>query len=333
MVKSEKKITNDGDYAAKDLPIPLCDPHFHMWDCIAHPNPNLGEAGQNLPVYSAENYQADMKQLPFPLYWVSGIHVETIVGQSEESEIPDIIEETSWVCSQLNSTAPQHPFAVVAFLNLTQETPLSDNLLERHIHASGNRLCGVRMILNHHPHNQDLTWPHVDSSILKNPNFRRNIALLENRNLSFDLSCNPHQIPDAVKVLRDFPDLHVIINHLGFLHDGEDETHLRLWREGMESLATLPNTFVKLSMPWFARNGFQCNRTIGGEVGQIIRDLIALFGCNRCMFASNYPVDKMQGITIPALYRKFLEWSSDLSEEDRTDLFHDTAIKAYGAIQ
>ena len=51
------------------------------------------------------------------------------------------------------------------------------------------------------------------------------------------------------------------------------------------------------------------------------------------MFASNYPVDKMQGITIPALYRKFLEWSSDLSETDRTDLFHNTAIKAYGPIQ
>ena len=62
-----------------------------MWDCGTYPNPNLGDAAQLLQVYSAKNYLTDMKQLPSPLYWVSGIHVETVVGQSEGSGIPDTI--------------------------------------------------------------------------------------------------------------------------------------------------------------------------------------------------------------------------------------------------
>ena len=332
VMKNESEVANGGEHAAEDLSIPLCDPHFHMWDVVERPNPNLGDATEKLPAYRAENYLVDMKQLPFPLQWVSGVHVETVVGQSEGSEIPDTVEETKWVCSQLDSTAPQHPFGVVAFINLSRETDSCKQTLERHIEASGSRLRGVRMILNHHPHNSDLTWPNVDGGHLQSPNLRRSLALLERRHLSFDLSCNPHQIGDAVKVLSDFPDLHVVINHLGFLHDGENEAHTRLWRQGMESLAALPNTFVKLSMPWFARDGFHRDRAMGAVVGQIVRELIAVFGCNRCMFASNYPVDKMKGITIPALYRRFLEWSSDLSDADRAALFHDTAVRAYGPL-
>ena len=90
-MESEKKVASVGDYSSKDLPIPLCDPHFHMLDCATYPNLNLGDAAQLLQVYSAKNYLTDVKQLSSPLCWVSGIHVETVVGQSEGPGIPDRI--------------------------------------------------------------------------------------------------------------------------------------------------------------------------------------------------------------------------------------------------
>ena len=65
------------------------------------------------------------------------------------------------------------------------------------------------------------------------------------------------------------------------------------------------------------------------KVRDLVREVIDLFGCDRCMFASNYPVERVQGIGIKTLYGKFLEWTADLSNSDRSALFHDTAIRAY----
>ena len=99
----------------------------------------------------------------------------------------------------------------------------------------------------------------------------------------------------------------------------------------MSALAGLPNVYMKLSMPWFARDGFHQDPAKETKIREIVRELIEGFGCNRCMFASNYPVDKFKGQSINYIYTKFLEWSADLSADERKALFHDTAIKAYGA--
>ena len=61
----------------------------------------------------------------------------------------------------------------------------------------------------------------------------------------------------------------------------------------------------------------------------MVREVINLFGYDRCMFASNYPVDKMQGISIETLYGKFLDWTEDMSDSQRSTLFYDTAVQAY----
>ena len=90
--------------------IAVCDPHFHMWDVGERPNPNLGDPSEQLPTYQAADYFSDMSQLPSPLHLVSGVHVETVVGQQEGSETPDTVEETKWVCAQLKEAAPKRPF-------------------------------------------------------------------------------------------------------------------------------------------------------------------------------------------------------------------------------
>ena len=311
--------------------IPLCDPHFHLWDLHNHPNPNLGDAkGHPLPVYQANDYLRDMDELPEPLQLVSRVHVETMVGQMEGGELLDTVDETRWVYSQLKPTEVQQPFGIVAYVHLARDSIERARILEQHIEASNGRLCGVRMILNHHPDNPDLTWPQVaHGAFLRSTLFREGIALLEDHNLSFDLSCNPHQIMDAVDVFREFPGVQVVVNHLGFLHDGENDAHENLWRRGMRALAALPNIHMKLSMLWFARDGFHQDADREAKVRSLVREVIDLFGCNRCMFASNYPVDKFNKISIGDLYSLFLAWCADFSDTQRADLFHNTAVRAY----
>ena len=311
--------------------LPLCDPHFHMWDLDARPNPNLGpEAEELLRSYRAADYDADAATLPPRLNLVSRVHVETVVGQMEGGPVVDTVSETEWVSAQLEPTQAERPSYLVAYLNLAGDPAAAQRTLERHIEASSSRLRGVRMILNHHPENPDLTWPQVaGGELMQTPRFREGLERLAGRNLAFDLSCNPHQIPGAVRVLADFPGLRVVANHLGFLHDGEDDAHEELWRDGIQGLAALPNIDIKLSMLWFARAGFHSDPGKRAKVRDLVREVIDVFGPERCMFASNYPVDKLRGISFAALYGLFLEWTQDLAEDELRTLFHDTAARAY----
>ncbi len=310
-------------------PIPLCDPHFHLWDLAERPNPNLGDV---MPAYRADDYAQDMSELPPELRRVSGVHVETVVGQVPNGIPVDTLEETRWVRGQLEPSAAEQPFGIVAYVHLGRDNAAAERTIEQHLAAAKGRLCGVRMILNHHPDNPDLTWPQVEDGVLQSSSFREGLALLERHNLAFDLSCNPHQVAAAVAVFRDFPNLCVVTNHLGFLHDGEDQAHEELWREGMAALAALPNVYMKLSMAWFARDAFHEDAAKEAKIAAVVQELIERFGCNRCMFASNYPVDKLRGISIGYLYAKFLEWSTGFSNDERRALFHDSAISAYGPL-
>ena len=309
----------------------ICDPHFHMWDLPNVPNPNLGsDVKQNLPTYLATDYEADVATLPADLQLTSRIHVETIVGQKEGEIIVDSLAESRWVYAQLEPSMDQYISHLVAYVHLARDTAAAERIIEQHADASDGKLCGVRMILNHHPQNPELTWPQVESGdIMSSALFREGLKLLDSNELAFDLSCNPHQIADAVKLFGDFPDLHVITNHLGFLHDSEGDAHEDLWRQGLHALAILPNVYIKLSMLWFARNGFHSDDTKHSKVKELVREVIEIFGTNRCMFASNYPVDKVMGIDFAHLYQMFFNWTEDLTEAERKDLFHDTAHRAY----
>lgn len=311
--------------------IPVCDPHFHLWNNKERLNLNLGDAVQtNLPIYLAEDYAQDMATLPEPLKRVSGVHVETVVGQMEGGFPLDTVEETTWVCNQLTPTEPHYPFAIVGHVNLAKDITYSESLLQQHMEAANGRFRGVRMILNHHPDNPTLTWPQVEhGDFLHNPIFSKSIALLGKHTLSFDLQCNPHQIQDAVNCFQKHPETRIIVNHLGLLPDGSDDKTEQLWHDGMKALSALPNVYMKLSMLFFAQHGYHQDTTKEAKIKNMVHEAIDLFGCDRCMFASNYPVDKLQGVDINTLYQLFLNWTESFSTPERTALFHDTATHAY----
>ena len=303
--------------------IPLCDPHFHLWNLPERPNPNLGDGA--LSGYSPADYEADMAQLPPQLDLVSHVHVETVVGQKEGGAVVDTVDETRWVHGQLDA-AGTRPFGIVAYVHLARPLAQVETVLDRHAEAAGGSLCGVRQILNFDAADDARTWPQVEGDLLERPAFSEGLAALQRRGLSFDLSCHPEQAEAAVAVLRRHPELRVVINHLSFLREG----HEAVWRRGLSELASLPNAYMKLSMlPW-GHPDYHKDADRMARVGGYVREAIDAFGTDRCMFASNYPVDKAMGIGIADLYGGFVQWSEGYSDAERLALFHDTAVRAYG---
>eukprot|EP00624_Nannochloropsis_granulata_P004385 evm.model.NODE_31868_length_15142_cov_18.426628.2 len=350
-------------------PLPIVDPHFHIWDASTLPNPNLGELTlKALPVYSFLKYEQDCG------VGVAGsVHIEAIVGQAEGAAVVlDPVAETRFVLEQVGAEGVKN-VNIVAFVKLSA-MPEAQAVIDAHKHLAAERFVGVRMILNHSSDDPSLTWPQVERGDFLTggvPSFKEGFALLAPRGLSFDLQVNWFQLRDAATFLQAFPETVVIVDHMGCLKlgagDEEDAKRIAVWQEGMKALAAMPNVYVKLSMLEYMRSGWQHKETgvaaaevttseiaaagkdaeketsegsssttnANAVVKARVREVIEWFGSERCMFASNFPVDKCllggnaQSTTLEALVLAQHALVSDLPEEQKLQLFSETAKKVY----
>jgi L-fuconolactonase len=205
--------------------------------------------------------------------------------------------------------------------------------------ASPNRFKGIRHIV---------TWdrdPRVESreteGVLSTPAFRAGAKVLGRMGLSLDTICCWPQLPEMVDFARAVPEVTIIMNHLGGLNrtgafEGRDSEVMTGWRAGMAELATCPNVLLKLGgmgMPRFGFDWHLRDTPVGSEeLAEQIKPLmdycIEAFGPDRCMFESNFPVDKVS-FSHPVLYNAFKRYSAGYSASERAALFHDTAARAY----
>jgi predicted TIM-barrel fold metal-dependent hydrolase len=152
--------------------------------------------------------------------------------------------------------------------------------------------------------------------------WRRGFAGLRKHGLRFDLQTPWWHLHEAADLARDFPDTQFIINHAGLPAD-RSEAGLSAWRTAMAGVAGCPNVAVKISgigtpgLPWTPSR----NR-------DIVLTAIDLFGVERCMFGSNFPVDSLCA-SFDEIYDGFAAITSDFSIDDRRRLFHDNAVRIY----
>ena len=128
--------------------------------------------------------------------------------------------------------------------------------------------------------------------------------------LHFELQAPWRQLEEAARLAGDFPDTTLVLNHTGLPLDPEIEG----WKATVTRLAACPNVVVKIS-------GLG-NVTRKREV---VLSTIEAFGVERCMFASNFPVDGLRG-TFDAIYSEFDRLTREL---DQRALFHDNAVRIY----
>jgi predicted TIM-barrel fold metal-dependent hydrolase len=304
----------------------IIDPHFHYWDVTpssssGHRSDFLGDAAKRFPTYLPTHYAADTKSLrQFKLR--KAVFLEAI------SDYP--YAEATWAIKMSQEPEIKNvEHGIVPYAQLEIED--TENLLQ--IYSQYPSIKGIRQILNHHPKNPSLTWPKVHEDYLHNPTWLKNYSLLAKYNFTFDFQLNPHQMKQAAEVISKNPKINVIIDHLGTLYLGstksEEEENLSVWRKGLKLLSSHKNVYIKLSMLEFTVPGWIKDSSKRKLITDIVREVIRLFGADRCMFASNWPVDARPNVTLPDLYDAFEEIASIFTEKEKHDLFYGTADRVY----
>ncbi len=157
---------------------------------------------------------------------------------------------------------------------------------------------------------------------MQDENWLRGLSLLPKLGLSWDLRVPYWHLAEAAEVAAQFPKLPIVLNHHGFAWD-RSEDGLKRWRDAMAVLARQPNVHVKLSefglrdQPW----DWQAN-------ARIVRDTLAIFGWQRCMFASNFPVAGLR-IGYPELVDGVLRMLDGLSPAQPRAVMCGNALRFY----
>jgi predicted TIM-barrel fold metal-dependent hydrolase len=217
------------------------------------------------------------------------------------------LDETIW----LQQTADQRgfPHAIVAYAPL--QDPNVQNVLEQH--AQYQNVRGIRQILN--PDQCER------ADYLTDAQWQAGYAHLKRFGMSFDLQCDPAQMSDAARLAERHPDIALIVNHTGMPRD-QSADGLALWRSGLRALAALPHVSIKIS--GFAMFGAW---TVD-SIRPYVRDAMEIFGLERSMFASNFPVDRASR-SWDDIFGAFDTLTSDLGEAERAALFATNAERIY----
>ncbi|MGY3451505.1 amidohydrolase family protein [Bradyrhizobium sp. USDA 4353] len=223
-------------------------------------------------------------------------------------------DEAAWV----QRTADQHgfPHAIVAYADLTVEDarPQFDRL------ARYPLLRGVRMQL--HWHENPLYRFAASPDLCNDPTIRANIARLADYGWSFDLQVFAGQMAGAAALAESCPSVTFILQHAGMLEDLSPEGRQQ-WRAGMQRLAACRNVVSKLSgLGTFIR------RDDPAHVAEIVRDTIEMFGADRCLFGSNFPIEKLW-TDYRALVAGYEEAIKELDERARALVMGETARRVY----
>ena len=223
-------------------------------------------------------------------------------------------DEAAWVQSTANERG--WPHAIVAYANFGVEDvrPQLDRL------ARYPLVRGVRMQL--HWHDNPLYRFAARPDLCADPVIRRNIARLADYGWSFDLQVFASQMAEAAKLAEACPEVTFILQHAGMLEDVSSEGRAA-WRVGMTGLAACPNVVSKLSgLGTFIR------RNDPRHVTTVLIEAVAIFGAERCLFGSNFPIEKLW-TSYRELVDAFRAAAAPLREDQRDAIFRTTAMRVY----
>jgi predicted TIM-barrel fold metal-dependent hydrolase len=292
----------------------IVDAHQHFWDLAQNYYPWLCDE-PSIP-FRYGDYNAIRKTyLPNDYFRdAAGHQVVKTVHVEAEWNPADPVGETRWLQQIFSQYGV--PSAVVASVRLDHKD--AEQVLMAQ--AAFPMVRGVR----HKPRaasRPDRMEAGVSGS-MSDTKWRAGFALLERYGLSFDLQTPYWHLYEAADLASTFPNTQIIVNHTGLPTD-RSRKGLAEWRQAMAAVAEQPNVAVKISglgylgQPW----SIEANR-------QIVLDTIEIFGVNRCMFASNFPVDKIVA-DFDTIFSGFKMIVRDFPTTDQAKLFHDNAIRVY----
>ena len=294
--------------------VTLIDAHHHLWDLdhnrypwlSGEPDPDffLGDYSALRRNYLPEDYRRDAARHNV----LATVHCEAEWARDDQ------VGETDWLTRV--HAAQGMPAAIVA--HAWFHTADSAEVLARQ--ASRPLVRGIRSkpVTARTP---DAIAPGAPGT-MQDPRWLEGFSRLERHGLSWDLRVPYWHLEEAAEVAASFPRTPIVLNHTGFPWD-RSETGLAAWRRAMQAIARQPNVHLKVSefglraQPWDEAS----NR-------RIVRDAIAIFGIERCMFASNFPVAGLR-IDYDSLVRAVSRMLDDLYDDRRHRFFVRNAAAFY----
>ena len=292
----------------------IVDAHHHLWDLQANYYPWLtdhitrrvcGEYAAICKDYLIGDFRRDIAGLEL----VASVHIQA------EYDPRNPVRETHWLqaISDDAATSGGFPHGIVAYADLSD--PAAEDTLAAHCRCANVR--GIRQSLN-----GSVNDPAHNKDLLHDPGWRRGLGLLCRFGLSFDLQLYPQQVPDVLPLLDANPDTQFILCHAG-LPANQSPEGTAGWRSAMCALARHGNLAVKIS-----GFGMFDRHWTSDSIRPFVHETIALFGTERCLFASNFPVDRMAA-TYGRIWSAFDTLSADLPPSGRHALFCGNALRLY----
>lgn len=286
----------------------MIDAHFHIWRQADLPwlvgpmQPRI--FGPYEPIrrdYPIAEYLADAR----PAGMTSAVYVQA------NWPVDRYLEEAAFVAAASDQSG--FPIAVVAYADMLagDVRPQLDAL------AANPRVCGVRMQL--HWHENSLYRFASGPDLARDPMLQGNVGRLADYGWSFDLQVFAGQMAGAAALADACPGVTFVLQHAGMLED-LSPGGIDAWRSGMALLAARPNVVSKLSgLGTFLR------RNDAAHVAMIARETLALFGPDRCLFGSNFPIEKLwtSYADLHAAHQ------AAIPPADRTAVFSSTAKRVY----
>ena len=230
---------------------------------------------------------------------------------------------------------------IVGYADLTGGERL-DEALDAHAAAGRGLFRGIRHAGARHPRPEEGFLPgRAPEGLFLDPAFQAGVRRLGQRGYTYESWLYHFQISDFAALARSAPDTVIILDHLGTplgtksFRARRDEIFAN-WKADIALLAQCPNVHVKLGGLAMPDNGFgwdaAARPATSDELAAAQREYylhaIACFGPQRCMFESNFPVDRLS-ISYAVLWNAFKKIAAGFSESDTAALFHDTAARVY----
>ena len=316
--------------------LPICDPHHHLWDFRTERvearyflDEVLADTGSGHKVASTVFVECGA------MYRASGPEPLRPVGETE------FVNGMAAMSASGGYGPTQIAKGIVGFANLMLG-PAVEEVLVAHMQAGGGRFRGIRHAVAWDPHSalqRARTGP--PAHLMQDPQYRAGFACLEPLNLSFEAWMYYHQLPDLLDLAHQFPNTTIILNHLGGPlgigpYADQKEEIFAQWQRDITDLSRCPNVMVKLGglhmahcgYGWHERQVPPTSIELAEATAPWYHHALEHFGAHRCMFESNFPVDK-ESVSYAVLWNAFKRIAAGCSAEEKAHLFHDTAVSVY----
>lgn len=320
---------------ALDPELPIIDPHHHLWD---YPKVTGGRYLLNellADTASGHNIVATVFMECGSMFRSDGTEALRPVGETE------FVQGVAAMSASGTYGATRVAAGIVGFADLSLGATVRE-VLEAHIAASPNRFRGIRHAAGWHA-SDDIRNSHSNppEGLLKHKKFREGFAQLRPLGLSFDAWLYHSQIPELTDLARAFPETTIVLDHFGGPlgigpFTGQADAVFNEWKQSIDALATCPNVVAKLggiNMPlngfaWHKRDSPPTSTQLADATQRYYLHMVERFGVARCMFESNFPVDKVS-CSYAVLWNSFKRIAKGFTSAEKAALFHDTAANVY----